>query len=184
MTTQASTSAISSLRFPPGEHSPINLVVVNEITYAVCPVGWIERSDTHQLARMSAAICGIDKAKTGMWRSLSSGAHSRDPLAHPGYACSEYPKIVFNNFGNRALMSASRTTLRCSTPFFDVWIKPASRKIRKWFDRVDLAMSGQGAASVQDMQSFRSSRLLTMRSRIGSASAASTPANVMSSRCG
>jgi hypothetical protein len=36
-----------------------------------------ERSDTrglHELSRMS--------------RSLSSGAHSRDPLAHPGYAAS------------------------------------------------------------------------------------------------
>jgi hypothetical protein len=35
---------------------------------------------------MSTAICGI-KDKTRMSRSLSSGAHSRDPLAHPGYAC-------------------------------------------------------------------------------------------------
>src|ERR1700692_1779104 len=111
-----------------------------------------------QVARMSAAICGINKAKTRGSRSPSSGAHSRDPLAHPGYACSEYPKIVFNNLGKRALMSASRTTLRCSTPFFEVWINPASRRMRKWFDSVDLAMSGHGAAAVHDMQSFFSSR--------------------------
>ena len=162
MTTQASTSAISSLRFPLGEHSPFNLLE----------------------ARMSAAICGNDKAKTPDVAEPVIGAHSREPLAHPGYARSGYPKIVFNNLGNRALMSASRTTLRCSTPFFDVWIKPASRRIRKWFERVDFAMPGHGAASVQDMQSFCSSRLLTIRSRIGSASAASTPANVMSSRDG
>src|ERR1700735_5641360 len=67
---------------------------------------------------------------------------------------SEYPRIVFSNFGKRALISASRTTLRCSTPFFEVWINPASRRMRKWFDRVDLAMPGHGAAAVQDMQSL------------------------------
>ena len=38
-----------------------------------------------QVARMSAAICGIG-IRSRMSRSLLPGAHSRDPLAHPGYA--------------------------------------------------------------------------------------------------
>jgi hypothetical protein len=38
------------------------------------------------VARMSEARCG---AWTRMSRSFSSGARSRDPLAHPGYTCSE-----------------------------------------------------------------------------------------------
>src|SRR5450631_137790 len=97
---------------------------------------------------------------------------------------SEKLRIVLSSFGNRALMSSSRSTLRCWTPFFEVWIRPASRRIRKWFDSVDFAMSGQGIASVHDMQSVCAIRLLTMRSRIGSARAPSTPANVISSRSG
>jgi DNA-binding phage protein len=35
--------------------------------------------------RMRTAKCGIIKSR--MSRSLSSGVHSRDALAHPGYAC-------------------------------------------------------------------------------------------------
>jgi hypothetical protein len=131
-----------------------------------------------------------DEAPTttvGVMRTVTphSGQGCRPTLHRYGLTPSGYPKIVFSNLGNRALMSASRKTLRCSTPFFVVWIRPASRRIRKWFDSVDLAMPGHGVASVQDMQSFFcSSRLLTIRSRIGSASAASTPANVMFSRDG
>jgi hypothetical protein len=49
------------------------------------------------------------------------------------------------------------------------WGKIYSFLNRKDADKVDLAMSGQGAASLQDMQSSCWSRLLTMRSRIGSA---------------
>src|ERR1700687_6513182 len=95
----------------------------------------------------------INPAAIDGYRFASYGADS-----HSGY-----PKIVFSNLGNRALMSASRTTLRCSTPFFVVWIRPASRRIRQWLDSVDLAMPGHGMASVQDMQSFFcASRLLTM----------------------
>jgi hypothetical protein len=37
------------------------------------------------VARMSAAKSGMTLAPTRISRSLSSGAHSRDPLAHPGY---------------------------------------------------------------------------------------------------
>ena len=42
------------------------------------------RSHIQLKARVSAAIPGI-VATTRMSRSLSSGAHSRDPLAHAGY---------------------------------------------------------------------------------------------------
>jgi len=66
-----------------------------------------------------------------------------------------------------------------------VRIKPASRKIRKWLDSVDFAIFGQGAASAQDAQLPRFSyKNRTIRSRIGSANAPSTPSKVMSSRDG
>jgi hypothetical protein len=39
---------------------------------------------------MSEAICGITRKTRISW-SLSSGAHSRDPLAHPGY---RYARLV------------------------------------------------------------------------------------------
>src|SRR5665213_3291221 len=41
---------------------------------------------------MSGAICGLQMGyESRMSRSLSSGAHSRDPLAHPGYPPLTHP---------------------------------------------------------------------------------------------
>ena len=128
------------------------------------------------LASLRSQQDGLSSSRNPSSQLQAMGIASLDPSSEPTH--SGYPKIVFSNLGNRALMSASRTTLRCATPFFVVWIRPASRRTRKWFDSVDLAMPGHGVASVQDMQSFFcSSRLLTIRRRIGSA-------NVMSSRDG
>jgi hypothetical protein len=70
------------VKFVPGLCSKMNLTGSG---------GEMWRSDL--VARMSQAISGTgdsrypgpEIAKPRMSRSLSSGAHSRDPLAHPGY---------------------------------------------------------------------------------------------------
>ena len=58
---------------------------ISDIKYAATATSHFMRTGgvRYSSARMSGAISGV---KATMRRSLSSGAHSRDPLAHAGYA--------------------------------------------------------------------------------------------------
>ena len=112
----------------------------------------IASGSTEQVARMSAAICGIDKAKTPDVAEPVIGRAFARPVGSPKLRLLRIPQDRLQQSWKRRIDVGFANDVAVFDTFFDVRIKPASRRIRKWFERVDLAISGHGAASVQDMQ--------------------------------